>query len=63
MVRKRATMTKIRIGVIMPDKHIRGREVEINKEWENITIQDILPFLNKGETIHGYCDITKEVQQ
>lgn len=54
-------MTKIRVGVILPDKHIRGREIIIDKEWDDIKIDDIIPFLNEGEWIHGYCNITDEV--
>ena len=47
--------TKIRVGIVLPDKHIAGREMIIKKPWKDISPQDILPLLNKGEWIHGYC--------
>ena len=57
-------MTRIRIGVVQViDKNktrVVGREVEIDKEWKDITTMDLKPFLKKGEYIHGFCVVNKE---
>ncbi|MBQ5874232.1 MAG: hypothetical protein IIW58_08825 [Bacteroidales bacterium] len=51
-------MTKIRMGVYMPIKKnvfVGSREIEIDKKWEDITVEDVKQYLLKDERLEGYC--------
>ena len=59
-------MTKIRIGVVQVigknKTRIIGREVEVDKNWDELTVMDLKSFLKPGEYIHGYCLIDKRAK-
>ena len=51
-------MTKIRMGVYAPinkNVFVGSREIEIDKKWEDITVEDVKQYLLKNERLEGYC--------
>ena len=51
-------MTKIRMGVYTPinkNVFVGSREIEIDKKWEDITVEDVKQYLLKNERLGGYC--------